>query len=413
MTADTAPSADLTVKLTVSEAAGTAFVAAGDEGEKTVTITGGSASATYSVDTVADTTDEPHGSVTVQVAAGPGYAVGTTASASVTVSDDEAGTLIQQRRAAGRVRPGQLHRQRPGVLHRQQRPGLQADPRGDQDHHGESQPANLHRRDLVGHVGRATGRQAGHVDEPDRAGQRRQPVHGIRRRRRSGREHDVLPGLRHQHGRHGQCPVLRRDAVGRRGCGGRDGLEHCERRAVQTEPGQQLELPAYDTAKAASKLVSNVDQTSSGTSGLDVNDQVQGFGTGAHALGYTLDSADVTLGTPSGVSVKLLTGVSASNAGTEVATLTNPASLDAGINTFTAPAGTELSASTTYLSGRKSDVLDCQWIRQLMSHGLLRGAFRAPDAICPLRAYLRQRDELVRQRSHAVHHVQKALAQMS
>ena len=57
MTADTAPSADLTVKLTVSEAAGTDFVASGDEGEKTVTITGGSASATYSVDTVADTTD--------------------------------------------------------------------------------------------------------------------------------------------------------------------------------------------------------------------------------------------------------------------------------------------------------------------------------------------------------------------
>lgn len=69
--------------------------------------------------------------------------------------------------------------------------------------------------------------------------------------------------------------------------------------------------------------------------------------------------------------------------------------------------------ATRQVSGRKSDVLDCQWIRQLMSHGLLRGAFRAPDAICPLRAYLRQRDELVRQRSRAVHHVQKALAQMN
>ena len=69
--------------------------------------------------------------------------------------------------------------------------------------------------------------------------------------------------------------------------------------------------------------------------------------------------------------------------------------------------------ATRQVSGRKSDVLDCQWIRQLMSHGLLRGAFRAPDAICPLRAYLRQRDELVRQRARAVHHVQKALAQMN
>ena len=43
----------------------------------------------------------------------------------------------------------------------------------------------------------------------------------------------------------------------------------------------------------------------------------------------------------------------------------------------------------------------------------MRGAFRAPDAICPLRSYLRQRDELVGQRSRAVHHVQKALVQMN
>ena len=69
--------------------------------------------------------------------------------------------------------------------------------------------------------------------------------------------------------------------------------------------------------------------------------------------------------------------------------------------------------ATKQVDGRKSDVLDCQWIRQLMSHGLLRGAFRAPDAICPLRQYLRQRDELVGERSRAVHHVQKALAQMN
>ena len=69
--------------------------------------------------------------------------------------------------------------------------------------------------------------------------------------------------------------------------------------------------------------------------------------------------------------------------------------------------------ATKQVSGRKSDVMDCQWIRQLMSHGLLRGAFRVPDAICPLRTYLRQRDELVGQRSRAVHHMQKALVQMN
>ena len=69
--------------------------------------------------------------------------------------------------------------------------------------------------------------------------------------------------------------------------------------------------------------------------------------------------------------------------------------------------------ATKQVSGRKSDVLDCQWIRQLMSYGLLRGAFRVPDELCAMRSYLRQRDELVRQRSRAVQHVQKALVQMN
>lgn len=39
------------------------------------------------------------------------------------------------------------------------------------------------------------------------------------------------------------------------------------------------------------------------------------------------------------------------------------------------------------VSGRKSDVLDCQWLQQLMSYGLLRGAFRPDNAICVLRAH--------------------------
>ena len=69
--------------------------------------------------------------------------------------------------------------------------------------------------------------------------------------------------------------------------------------------------------------------------------------------------------------------------------------------------------ATKQVSGRKSDVLDCQWIRQLMSFGLLRRAFRAPDALCPMRSYLRQRGQLVRDRSRAVQHMQKALTRMN
>src|SRR4051794_5524 len=43
------------------------------------------------------------------------------------------------------------------------------------------------------------------------------------------------------------------------------------------------------------------------------------------------------------------------------------------------------------VSGRKSDVLDCQWLQQLHTFGLLQGAFRPADDIVVLRSYLRQR----------------------
>jgi len=45
--------------------------------------------------------------------------------------------------------------------------------------------------------------------------------------------------------------------------------------------------------------------------------------------------------------------------------------------------------------GRKSDVLDCQWLQQLMSYGLLRGGFRPPEEVCALRAVWRHRDMLL------------------
>ena len=69
--------------------------------------------------------------------------------------------------------------------------------------------------------------------------------------------------------------------------------------------------------------------------------------------------------------------------------------------------------ATKQVSGRKSDVLDCQWVRQLMSYGLFRGAFRAPDALCPMRSSVRQRGQLIRDRSRSVQHLQKALTQMN
>jgi transposase len=63
--------------------------------------------------------------------------------------------------------------------------------------------------------------------------------------------------------------------------------------------------------------------------------------------------------------------------------------------------------------GRKSDVLDCQWLQRLHSYGLLEGAFRPTEQVCTLRAYVRQRMNLVRYAAAHVQHMQKALAQMN
>jgi transposase len=65
------------------------------------------------------------------------------------------------------------------------------------------------------------------------------------------------------------------------------------------------------------------------------------------------------------------------------------------------------------VSGRKSDVLDCQWIQRLHSYGLLGGSFRPADAYCVVRSYMRYRDELVAARTVQTHHMQKALLQMN
>jgi hypothetical protein len=65
------------------------------------------------------------------------------------------------------------------------------------------------------------------------------------------------------------------------------------------------------------------------------------------------------------------------------------------------------------LPGRKTDVLDCQWLQQLHSYGLLSGSFRPENEICVLRSYIRQRDNLIRTASVHIQRMQKALTQMN
>lgn len=63
--------------------------------------------------------------------------------------------------------------------------------------------------------------------------------------------------------------------------------------------------------------------------------------------------------------------------------------------------------------GRKSDVLDCQWLQQLHTYGLLRGSFRPTAEIVALRLLVRHREKLVQECSTYTLRMQKALVLMN
>jgi transposase len=58
--------------------------------------------------------------------------------------------------------------------------------------------------------------------------------------------------------------------------------------------------------------------------------------------------------------------------------------------------------------GRKSDVSDCEWLRDLHSVGLLSPSFRPADEIVALRSYTRQRESLAGGRYSYPAHAQGA-----
>ena len=63
--------------------------------------------------------------------------------------------------------------------------------------------------------------------------------------------------------------------------------------------------------------------------------------------------------------------------------------------------------------GRKTDVMDCQWLQYLHTVGLLRGSYRPDQEVCAVRSLLRHRDNLVKMAASHVQHMQKALTQMN
>ncbi len=59
--------------------------------------------------------------------------------------------------------------------------------------------------------------------------------------------------------------------------------------------------------------------------------------------------------------------------------------------------------------GRKTDVKDCQWLAQLLQHGLLKASFIPPEPIRELRDLTRQRTQLIQERSGVANRIQKVL----
>jgi len=90
LTANPAPTSDLPVSVSVSETG--SFAASAETGARTVTIgTGGTVD--FTVATEDDAIDEADGSIAATITAGTGYTVGSAATASVTVADNDVPTI--------------------------------------------------------------------------------------------------------------------------------------------------------------------------------------------------------------------------------------------------------------------------------------------------------------------------------
>jgi len=59
--------------------------------------------------------------------------------------------------------------------------------------------------------------------------------------------------------------------------------------------------------------------------------------------------------------------------------------------------------------GRKSDIRDCEWIAQLLQHGLLKGSFIPPRPQRELRDLTRHRTQLVEEKGRTINRIQKVL----
>ena len=63
------------------------------------------------------------------------------------------------------------------------------------------------------------------------------------------------------------------------------------------------------------------------------------------------------------------------------------------------------------IPGRKTDAKDCEWITDLLQHGLIRGSFVPPAQIQDLRDLTRYRAELTQEQNRVDNRIQKLLEQ--
>jgi transposase len=66
-----------------------------------------------------------------------------------------------------------------------------------------------------------------------------------------------------------------------------------------------------------------------------------------------------------------------------------------------------------HVPGRKSDVVDCQWLQYLHSVGLLKASFRPEQTVCEIRSLMRHCESLIQMAGVHVQHMHKALDQMN
>ena len=111
-------------------------------------------------------------------------------------------------------------------------------------------------------------------------------------------------------------------------------------------------------------LVSNVGQTADNFAELGVVDAAQPFTTSTNATGYTLSSIELRLNSTNSTDTPTVKLYSGSANGTEEATFTGPAMLDAsGVNnyTFTPSSTVTLGMSTTYWVVAEANTGNVRW----------------------------------------------------